>query len=769
MTEVKTKNISVKMPKMLKAAAPDFLSMALWIIVCFAASKSFLFGKIAPFGVAAVAASKRNSAIGAAFGAVMGYIFSDNPENTLRYVAAVLMAFGAKLVFERFANGDAVSVLIAGGATAFASFGYAAATVFSGYSGAMALAETVLAAGGAYFFKRTGTAFEHGKPLFSLSVSDRACVIMSAAIAASALSGIYFGKLNLGGIAASFIVITAAGYGKENGGALAGTAVGTALALTSGNIGTVLAEYAAGGLFAGVFSAFGKIGTALSFVAVRLIICLVSSDFPDYIPVYESVIAAGTLVLIPEKAARFVSSITVGGGKNADSETVKDLVLSKIGRGADGLIDIAAATKKVAASVARENSEGMSTVLNFAAERNCRRCSKSLTCWNERYSETTKAFYEFGKAAKERRKPEQEENFSGICPHTEEIFNDVKNKYKEVSEKNSAERKLRNVREVVTDQFDGTALLLKDIAAEAADVKSVDKKLSAAARNVFEGRDIPLFACTCYCNSDGCIVIEVSGAKERLKKADIPAITEELSDACGVDFSEPVKRDTENARRLVFCEKPLLEAKFGTVSINAEGEKFCGDFFEGFVDQYCCAHMILSDGMGSGEHAALDSMMTTGLVARMVRAGFRFGPAIKLVNSALLLKSEDESLATVDAFSINLYTGCSNFYKAGAEASFVMKNGKVSKVENISLPAGILGGPEYEQSSMHLGEGDIVVLLTDGATASGSDWIFSELRSLSEKSPEKIAEGIAETAFRRRIDGHSDDITVAVMKIVSGY
>jgi hypothetical protein len=74
---------------------------------------------------------------------------------------------------------------------------------------------------------------------------------MSAAIAASALSGIYFGKLNLGGIAASFIVITAAGYGKENGGAVAGTAVGTALTLTSGNIGTVLAEYAAGGLFAG--------------------------------------------------------------------------------------------------------------------------------------------------------------------------------------------------------------------------------------------------------------------------------------------------------------------------------------------------------------------------------------------------------------------------------------------------------------------------------------------------------------------------------------
>ena len=162
-------------------------------------------------------------------------------------------------------------------------------------------------------------------------------------------------------------------------------------------------------------------------------------------------------------------------------------------------------------------------------------------------------------------------------------------------------------------------------------------------------------------------------------------------------------------------------------------------------------------------------MMTAGLVARMVRAGFRFGPAIKLVNSALLLKSEDESLATVDAFSVNLYTGSANFYKAGAESSFVLKNGRASKVESVSFPVGILGGAEFEQNSMHLGEGDVVVLVTDGVTATGSDWIPSELKSLAEKPAEEIAAGIAETALKRRNDGHSDDITVAVMKIVSGY
>ncbi|MBQ4546570.1 MAG: SpoIIE family protein phosphatase [Oscillospiraceae bacterium] len=769
MTEVKIKSAAAKMPRVLKDSTPDFLSMALWGLLCFAASKAYLFGRIAPFGVAAAAASKRNSALPAALGAIFGYIFSGNPESSLRYTAAVLMVLGTKLVLERFASGNAVSVLIAGGATAFASFGYAAATVLSGYNSAMALAETVLSAGAAYFFKRTGAAFEHGKPFFSLSGSDRACIMMTAAITAVSLSTVAFGKLNLGGIAASFVVLLAARYGKESGGAVSGIAVGTAAALSSGNFGTELAGYAAGGLFAGVFAVFGKFGSALSFIAVRLMVCLLESEFPDYIPVYESIIAAGALVLIPEKAGKFLSSVARHESDLADSATVKELVLSKIGRAADGLSDIALATKRVAKSVERENSEGMSTVLNLAAERNCRSCSKNGICWQDKYTETAKAFYEMGNAARERREPVFGDEFSGRCVRPEALSNDIKNEYKKASEKNSMERKLKNVREVVTDQFDGTALLLKDIAAEAANVRSVDKKISLAVRNIFEGRSIPLYACTCYYTADDCVNVEVSGAKERLRKADIAAITEEIADICGCDMAKPVIRDTENARRLVFCEKPLLNAEFGAVSINAEGEKFCGDSAEHFVDQYGCAHMILSDGMGSGEHAALDSMMTAGLVARMIRAGFRFGPAIKLVNSALLLKSEDESLATADAFSINLYTGCAGFFKAGAEASFVMKNGRVSKVENISLPAGILGGAEYEQSSIRLGEGDIAVLITDGVTASGSDWIPSELRSLAEKPAQEIAAGIAETAQKRRTDGHSDDITVMVMKIVSGY
>lgn len=57
-----------------------------------------------------------------------------------------------------------------------------------------------------------------------------------------------------------------------------------------------------------------------------------------------------------------------------------------------------------------------------------------------------------------------------------------------------------------------------------------------------------------------------------------------------------------------------------------------------------------------------------------------------------MVKSEDESLSTVDVTSVDLYTGKTTFKKAGAPVTFVKKNGRVTVREMPSLPAGILNG-----------------------------------------------------------------------------
>ena len=63
--------------------------------------------------------------------------------------------------------------------------------------------------------------------------------------------------------------------------------------------------------------------------------------------------------------------------------------------------------------------------------------------------------------------------------------------------------------------------------------------------------------------------------------------------------------------------------------------------------------------------------MTCNFVLKLLKAGFGFDAALKLINSALLVKAGDESLATLDIGCIDLYTGNAEFLKAGAACSFV--------------------------------------------------------------------------------------------------
>ena len=100
--------------------------------------------------------------------------------------------------------------------------------------------------------------------------------------------------------------------------------------------------------------------------------------------------------------------------------------------------------------------------------------------------------------------------------------------------------------------------------------------------------------------------------------------------------------------------------------------------------------MILSDGMGTGGRAAVDGAMASGLMSRLIKAGFGYDCSLRILNSSMLFKSTDESLATVDIASIDLFTGETKLYKAGAAPTIVRRSGKTGKVQSTSLPAGIL-------------------------------------------------------------------------------
>lgn len=89
---------------------------------------------------------------------------------------------------------------------------------------------------------------------------------------------------------------------------------------------------------------------------------------------------------------------------------------------------------------------------------------------------------------------------------------------------------------------------------------------------------------------------------------------------------------------------------------------------------------------------------------------------------------------------MDLFTGRAEFYKAGAAPTFLVKNGRAGYVQSDSLPAGILEGAAFEKSSLTLREGDRLVLVSDGVTATGADWVKSQLEAGAELSAQQLAE-----------------------------
>ena len=169
---------------------------------------------------------------------------------------------------------------------------------------------------------------------------------------------------------------------------------------------------------------------------------------------------------------------------------------------------------------------------------------------------------------------------------------------------------------------------------------------------------------------------------------------------------------------------------------------------------------MLSDGMGTGGRAAVDSAMASGLMTRLLKAGFGFDCSLKILNSSMLFKSSDESLATMDIASIDLFTGATELYKSGAAPTIVRRNGHSGRAESHSLPIGILKDVSFDRAGIRLKSGDILLLVSDGATFDGTEWLRKELELWGDGGAQDLAEHICDCARRRYANTRTDDITV---------
>ena len=70
--------------------------------------------------------------------------------------------------------------------------------------------------------------------------------------------------------------------------------------------------------------------------------------------------------------------------------------------------------------------------------------------------------------------------------------------------------------------------------------------------------------------------------------------------------------------------------------------------------------------------------------------------------------------STVDISELDLYDGTCRFYKIGAAATFIRRNGIVECLISTSLPVGVSYKLDMEKSEKDLYNGDFLVMVSDG-------------------------------------------------------
>lgn len=739
----------------------------------FVAANAFVLGGLAPFGVAFAAAAKPKCAAAATLGAALGYLLSFRAASNIKYLAAMIILFLVRWMFSSgtlFSSARFSRPLLTAAVLAVPSYAVTFLTGGTVYDAVLATAELLLAGCASYFFMRTEQAFDLG--LENLQQSDITSIVITFCIAVLALINLKIAGLSVGRVLAVTTILLAAQLAREAGGAIAGVAAGVSAGMLGGPYGFLMGTYGFGGLLAGVFAPVGRLASAGAFILVNTFALLASRQSADYLLLAEIFAASAISILIPQSLLKRLVTRRQGDAA-VQGETYKAMLTSRIGYISGALRDVADTTRKVNEKLSGMVNGDISSVYQCAADRVCRKCRNRSTCWQLRYTDTCNLMNDAVGSLRRAGKLEEADFpdfFARSCQHLPELTTQINRLYTEYMSRENVRRKVAQVRGVVTDQFEGMALMIDAMGHDLNELATQDTQTAAKVREHMQSLTVFPDLVTCTIDGEANMTLEMTVPVYKLSRLDMTELTLALSDICGRDFDLPARRN-QTARPvtvLTFTEKAAYTVKWGATQLGNSGSRLCGDSYSYVDGRSGRVNIILSDGMGSGGAAAVDSTMTAELLKRLIEAGVSLDASLKLVNSALLVKSGEESLATIDIAGIDLYTGRTEFYKAGAAPTFLRKSGKGGYVESKSLPVGILNGVSFEKNTVTLRDGDWIVMVSDGAVASGYEWIVSDLEHYAGDNPKMLSEMLAEEARRRRTDGHEDDITVIAILLERG-
>lgn len=628
-------------------------------------------------------------------------------------------------------------------------------------------------------------------PLFSISsrkqtlkTEEIVCLIILLASVITGTIGWSYEGVELANILSRYLVLIFAFTTGATVGATVGVVVGLVFGLANIESFPEMSLLAFGGLLGGLLKEGSKIGVSVGLIIATLLIGIYELGTASIVTsLYETFFASLLFFLTPRSFTNEIAKHTPGtpeftAEQQAYMRKVRDVTANRVQHFSKVFTALAESFEQQQKRVVKMSEEELiNDMLADVTKQTCMSCFKRENCWQYRTNRTLDKMTGI--------MTELLDNDLMISNRTERMWEQycVKNKkvidamqreiyYRGVEERFNSQ--IQESRKIVANQLFGVSEVMKNFAEEIKKERDINEKQEEQILDAMQSIGIEVDHIEIYSLEKGNIDIDVTipycGGMGQCEKLIAPLLSSVLGETITVYREECGKYPNENCQATFRSAKRFV-VNTGVAYAAKNGKLISGDSFtELEIDERSFA-MAISDGMGNGERAYLESKETLSLLQKILLSGIDEEVAIKSINSILSLRTTDEVYATLDLAMIDLQNASTRFIKVGSAPSFIKRGNNVIKVEANNLPIGIIPEFEIDVVNEQLMAEDILILMSDGIyegpkfIENKDIWLKRKIRELQTDNPQAIADILLEEVIRTNDGRIEDDMTVFVAKI----
>jgi len=629
---------------------------------------------------------------------------------------------------------------------------------FSWQSAGRLAGGVALAAAFSYFYHISFYVVRKRQAITELTSYQKASLALTLSTVLMAFYPVNVGPFSLGRLLAGLCCLLAAYLLNSPLDAAVFAAGAAAISITEPAFVFAGAGLCVAGVMSSLFKKKGKAWMCLIFIVCAALLMTAANNYVYSLTYISEILFCSLLFLVvPVKGVGDMKFIRLNDSLTSATAaiSIKLESISASMRDVTGLLD-----KAVPAS----RTISMGELYSQSVEAVCRDCPHAPYCWVRCYDDSNDALNRLTPLLTERGRVSREDftpPFSLRCTNMAGLARDINERYQSLMDTKSRHKTTGMYKDMIKKQFIAVSDMLDSAREELTSYREWDEVRSKRIYDCAVRLALPVETAGCIYDDAGQPVVTVA-LRDTPPDSLIRRLTAGIGTIVGTQLSAPSIEMSNGNTVLCFTKRPTFNVRTAASQVSAEGSR-CGDVYSIFSDLDGRVHILLSDGMGTGEQAAREGTICCAFLKRLLETGFPIKRAAELANSALAIREDTESASTIDVLSVNVFDGTATLFKAGAAPTFYLRGSEVKCIEGQSLPVGILEEVVSKQFDLELADGDIAVLTSDGIQMQGYGLVADTLKTSFGATPEEICREIIRRA-RDRGD-LKDDVTVIVVKV----